>query len=119
MAFGDGAVQPVRAPPGEQPPVTHQPLDELLDEVLERLAKTRAHMMRGEAAAKGDAVARCRQTLAGLRHCPDADAGLATGQLDALCAAVSQRLEQADAHNNVGLIDEISNELLAIRDALD
>lgn len=119
MAFGDGAVQPARPQPGKSPAAAHAPVGELLDDALERLAKTRAHMMRGEAAARDAAVARCRQSIDELRGCTDAEAGLAAGRLDTLCAAIAQRLAQADAHDNVGLIDEITRELQAIRDALD
>lgn len=122
MAFGDGAsaFQPVRPPRDSSPVVVaHAPVDELLDDALERLAKARAHMMRGEAVAKDEAVTRCLQTVVALRTCPDADAGLATGRLDALCGAITRRLQQASAHSNVGLIDEISGELQVIRDALD
>ncbi|TAL72566.1 MAG: flagellar export chaperone FliS [Rhodanobacter sp.] len=122
MSYGDGTdtkAHPaaVRGAASAAPTAT---ATELLDALLEQLAQARAHTMRGQLAAKGEAIARCIHLAGRLRAHLDAGGAPALApRLAPLCDDARRDLQQASLHNNVGLIDGVTQGFEAIRDELD
>ena len=89
-----------------------------MDGVLERLVKARAHMLRGEVAAKGAAISRCVEIIGGLRDSldPKVEPTL-IGRLDSLYEYMSRRLLQANLRDDATIIDEVSKLLHQVRDS--
>ena len=89
-----------------------------VDGVLERLVKARAHMLRGEVAAKGEAILRCVEIIGGLRHSldPKVEPGM-LGRLDSLYEYMSHRLLQANLRDDATILDEVSKLLHQVRDS--
>jgi flagellar protein FliS len=118
FGYGAGAYQQVRSHGGVESADPHGLITLLMDGALERLVKARAHMVRGEVAAKGEAISRCIEILGGLRGSrgPKADPVL-VGRLDSLYDYMSRRLLQANLRDDAALIDEVSNLLQPIRDS--
>ncbi|UJJ57626.1 flagellar export chaperone FliS [Rhodanobacter denitrificans] len=118
FGYGAGAYQQVRSHGGVESADPHGLITLLMDGALERLVKARAHMLRGEVAAKGEAISRCIEIIGGLRGSldPKADPAL-VGRLDSLYDYMSRRLLQANLRDDASLIDEVSNLLQPIRDS--
>ena len=118
FGYGAGAYQQVRSHGGVESADPHGLITLLMDGALERLVKARAHMLRGEVAAKGEAITRCIEILGGLRGSLDAKADPAlVGRLDSLYDYMSRRLLQANLRDDASLIDEVSKLLQPIRDS--
>ncbi|MEO8778405.1 MAG: flagellar export chaperone FliS [Rhodanobacter sp.] len=89
-----------------------------MDGLLERLVKARAHLLRGEVAAKGQAISRCVEIIGGLRDSLDPKIGPAMlGRLDSLCDYASRRLLQANLHDDATIIDEVSKLMQQMRES--
>lgn len=118
FGYGAGAYQQIRSQGGVESADPHGLITLLMDGALERLVKARAHMLRGEVAAKGEAITRCIEILGGLRGSLDAKADpVLVGRLDSLYDYMSRRLLQANLRDDASLIDEVSNLLQPIRDS--
>ena len=118
FGYGAGAYQQIRSQGGVESADPHGLITLLMDGALERLVKARAHMLRGEVAAKGEAITRCIEILGGLRGSLDAKADpMLVGRLDSLYDYMSRRLLQANLRDDASLIDEVSNLLQPIRDS--
>jgi len=120
MGFGYGAsaYQQIRSHGGVESADPHGLITLLMDGALERLVKARAHMLRGEVAAKGEAISRCIEILGGLRGSLDAKADpVLVERLDSLYDYMSRRLLQANLRDDASLIDEVSSLLQPIRDS--
>ncbi|MBQ4854391.1 flagellar export chaperone FliS [Rhodanobacter sp. B2A1Ga4] len=118
FGYGAGAYQRVRSHGGVESADPHGLITLLMDGALERLVKARAHMLRGEVAAKGEAITRCIEILGGLRDSLDAKVDPAmVERLDSLYDYMSRRLLQANLRDDANLIDEVSNLLQPIRDS--
>ena len=118
FGYGAGAYQQVRSHGGVESADPHGLITLLMDGALERMVKARAHMQRGETAAKGEAISRCIEILGGLRDSldPKADPAM-VGRLDALYDYMSRRLLQANIRDDTTLIDEVSQLLQQVRDS--
>lgn len=118
FGYGAGAYQQVRSHGGVESADPHGLITLLMDGALERMVKARAHMQRGETAAKGEAISRCIEILGGLRDSldPKADPAM-VGRLDALYDYMSRRLLQANMRDDTTLIDEVSQLLQQVRDS--
>lgn len=118
FGYGAGAYQQIRSHGGVESADPHGLITLLMDGALERLVKARAHMMRGEVAAKGETLSRCIEIIGGLRDslnhtvAPDM-----TGRLDSLYEYMSRRLLQANLRDDVRPIDEVSRLLQQVRDS--
>ncbi|KRE84980.1 flagellar export chaperone FliS [Rhodanobacter sp. Soil772] len=118
FGYGAGAYQQVRSHSGVESADPHGLITLLMDGALERLVKARAHMVRGEVAAKGEAITRCIEILGGLRGSLDRKADpVLVERLDSLYDYMSRRLLQANLRDDASLIDEVSNLLQPIRDS--
>ncbi len=118
FGYGAGAYQQVRSHGGVESADPHGLITLLMDGALERLVKARAHMLRGEVAAKGEAISRCIKIFDELRGSldPKADPAM-VGRLDSLYDYMSRRLLQANLRDDATLIDEVSQLLQPIRDS--
>ncbi len=118
FGYGAGAYQQVRSHGGVESADPHGLITLLMDGALERMVKARAHMQRGETAAKGETISRCIEILGGLRDSldPKADPAM-VGRLDALYDYMSRRLLQANMRDDTTLIDEVSQLLQQVRDS--
>lgn len=118
MGYGDGINTKTHTPVASVAPAGT--VTDALDDVLEQLAQARACTMRGQLAAKGEAIAQCIRLVATLRARVDAGGAPAVApRLAPLCDDARQQLQQASLHNNAGLIDEVTAGFDAIRDELD
>jgi flagellar protein FliS len=118
FGYGAGAYQQVRSHGGVESADPHGLITLLMDGALERMVKARAHMQRGETAAKGETISRVIGILGGLRDSldPKADPAMVE-RLDALYDYMSRRLLQANARDDTTLIDEVSQLLQQVRDS--
>ena len=89
-----------------------------MDGILQCLTKARAHMLRGELAAKSEAISRCVAIIGGLRDSldPKVEPTL-VGRLDSLYEYMSGRLLQANLRDDASIIDEVSKLLHQVRDS--
>ncbi|WEN14616.1 flagellar export chaperone FliS [Rhodanobacter sp. AS-Z3] len=119
MGFGYGAnaYQQVRSHGGVESASPHGLITLLMDGALERLVKARAHIMRGEIAAKGETISRCIDIIGGLRDSLDRKVEPAlVDRLDSLYEYMSRRLLQANMHDDANIIDEVSALMQQVRD---
>lgn len=118
FGYGAGAYQQVRSHGGVESASPHGLITMLMDGALERLVKARAHMLRGEVAAKGETISRCIEVIGGLRDSldPKVDAALVE-RMDSLYDYMSRRLLQANLRDDATIIDEVSGLLQQLRDS--
>ncbi|MEO7051188.1 MAG: flagellar export chaperone FliS [Rhodanobacter sp.] len=120
MGFGYGAsaYQQVRSRGGVESADPHGLITLLMDGALERLVKARAHMLRGEVAAKGETISRCIEIIGGLRDSLDPTVEPAMiGRLDSLYDYMSRRLLPANLRDDATILDEVSKLLRQVRDS--
>lgn len=118
FGYGAGAYQQVRSHGGVESADPHGLITLLMDGALERLVKARAYMMRGEIAAKGEAISRCIEIIGGLRDSLDSKADTAmVERLDSLYEYMSRRLLQANLRDDAEILDEVSRLLQQLRDS--
>ncbi|MEO8811225.1 MAG: flagellar export chaperone FliS [Rhodanobacter sp.] len=118
FGYGAGAYQQVRSHGGVESADPHGLITLLMDGALERLIKARAHMLRGEVAAKGATISRCIEIIGGLRDSLDAKIDQAlVERMDSLYDYMSRRLLQANLRDDANIIDEVSTLLQQLRDS--
>ncbi len=118
FGYGAGAYQQVRSHGGVESADPHGLITLLMDGALERLVKARAHMLRGEVAAKGETIGRCIEIIGGLRDNLDAKIDQAlVGRMDSLYDYMSRRLLQANLRDDAVIIDEVRTLLQQLRDS--
>jgi flagellar protein FliS len=118
FGYGAGAYQQVRSHGGVESASPHGLITLLMDGALERLVKARAHMVRGEVAAKGESISRCIEIIGGLRDSLDAKVEpTMVERLDSLYEYMSRRLLQANMHDDATILDEVSKLLQQVRDS--
>lgn len=98
----------------------HRLIQLLMDGALDRVARARGHMQRGEVALKGGCITRAMDIIEGLRVSVDrsVDHPL-TRNLDELYTYMGRRLLQANLSNDVTLLDEVGGLLRQLKDAWD
>ena len=118
FGYGAGAYQQVRSHGGVESADPHGLITLLMDGALERLVQARAHMLRGEVAAKGEAISRCIEIIGGLRDSldPKVESSMVE-RLDSLYAYMSRRLLQANLRDDATILDEVSKLLRQVRDS--
>jgi flagellar protein FliS len=118
FGYGAGAYQQVRSHGGVESASPHGLITLLMDGAIERLVKARAHMVRGEVAAKGETISKCIEIIGGLRDGLDPKAEPAmVERLDSLYEYMSRRLLQANMQDDATIIDEVSKLLQQVRDS--
>lgn len=105
---------------GVEAATPHRLIQLLMENALDRIAKARGHMARGEIAAKGACIGRAIAVIDGLRVCLEhKDSLTLSRQLEALYDYLARRLLQANLDNDVQALDEVSHLLGEIKQAWD
>ena len=95
----------------------HKLIQMLLDGAIERIQLARAHMERGETAAKCAAIDWSLAIVDGLRSSLDLEAGgEIAANLDALYDYMTRRLVTANMDNDLGALDEVVKLLKEVRE---
>lgn len=98
----------------------HRLIQLLMDGALDRIARARGHMQRGEVALKGGCITRAMDIIEGLRVSVDRSLNHPlTQNLDDLYAYMGRRLLQANLDNDATLLDEVGGLLRQLKDAWD
>lgn len=82
----------------------------LLEGALDRIASAKGYMQTGEIARKGESLGRAISIIEGLRVSLDRDVGgELAANLNDLYEYMGRRLVEANARNDVSLLDEVSS----------
>lgn len=120
MGYGDGVDTKAHPAMHADPAPSGETITDLLDGLLEQLAQARAHLMRGQLAAKGEAIAACIRLVARLRaHLDAGGAPAIMARLAPLCDDARRDLQRASLHNDASLIDRVVQGFDAVRNGLD
>lgn len=94
-----------------------QLISRMLQGALDRITAARGHMVRGEIAAKGEALGRAIRLVDGLHGCLDMERGGGiAANLAALYDYMTRRLIEGNLHNDPRALDEVTGLLEDIRD---
>ncbi len=98
----------------------HRLIQMLMEGALDKIAVARGHMERGEVAEKGNAISWAISIIEGLRVSLDPEAGgEIAANLEALYDYMERRLVEANAQNDLAILDEVTGLLGQIKDAWD
>ncbi|MFA7553475.1 MAG: flagellar export chaperone FliS [Spongiibacteraceae bacterium] len=98
----------------------HRLIQMLMEGALQRLAEAKGAMLRQSTAAKGEAVGKAITIVAGLRSCLNKEVGGdVAANLDDLYSYMEGRLLEANATNNVTILDEVAELLKTIKSGWD
>ncbi len=98
----------------------HRLIQMLMEGALDKLAVARGHMERGEVAQKGNAISWAISIIEGLRVSLDPKAGgEIAANLEALYDYMERRLVEANAKNDLEMLDEVARLLRTIKEAWD
>jgi flagellar protein FliS len=98
----------------------HRLIQLLMEGALEKIAKSKGFLQRGEVAEKGRHIGWAVSIIDSLRTSLDHDqGGELAGNLEALYDYMERRLVQANAQNNEEILDEVADLLRDIKSAWD
>jgi len=98
----------------------HRIIQMLMIGALEKVSIAKGHIERGDVAGKGEAIGGAMSIVDGLRASLDKSVeGDLVQNLDALYEYMGMRLLEANLHNDVAILDEISGLLLEIKQGWD
>ncbi len=98
----------------------HRIIQMLMEGALDKIAIAKGHMERGEIAEKGSYISWAISIIEGLRASLDAKAGgELAANLEALYDYMQRRLVEANASNDVSMLDEVAGLLKNIKSAWD
>lgn len=98
----------------------HRLVQMLMAGALDRLARARGHLQRGEVAAKGQQIGLAIAMIDALRASLDADRGGAlAGRLAALYEYMERRLLEANLYNDSERLDEVAGLLAEVKAGWD
>jgi len=98
----------------------HRLIQMLMEGALDKLAVARGHMERGEIAQKGNYISWAISIIEGLRISLDPQAGgEIAANLEALYDYMERRLVEANASNDLAILDEVAGLLGKIKEAWD
>ena len=114
------AYSKVQVHSGVEEATPHQLIALLMGGVLSAIAVARGHVERGEIQAKGHNIGKAIDRIEGLRTSLDLErGGEPASNLSRLYDYMKVRLLEANLHNRVDLLDEVSALLLPIKSAWD
>jgi len=98
----------------------HRIIQMLMNGALEKISMAKGHIERNNVAAKGSAIGGAMSIIDGLRASLDKSVGgELVENLDALYDYMGMRLLEANLHNDVSVLDEVSGLLLEIKQGWD
>ncbi len=98
----------------------HRLIQMLMEGALSRITAAKAHLARGEIAAKGERIGLAMSIIEGLRASLDHEAsGEIAANLDSLYRYMGARLLEANASNDAEILDEVGSLLLRIKEGWD
>lgn len=98
----------------------HRLIQMLMEGVLDRVARARGHMERGETAPKGEQISRAVTILEGLRLCLDSSQSQDLAErLEQLYDYMQRRLAEANLHNDTEKLDEVLSLMKEIKSGWD
>jgi flagellar protein FliS len=98
----------------------HQLIQLLMQNVLTKIASAKGHMQRGEIAPKGEQIGRAISIVEGLRANLDHEKGGDIAlNLDRLYEYMGRRLLEANARNDLGILDEVYQLMQGVKQGWD
>ena len=100
----------------------HRLVQMLMEGGLDRMAQAKGALARGDIAQKGLMLGKASDILIGLRDGLDAeksDNKEYVQQLDGLYVYMTNRLMEANLHNDVDMIDEVARLLITVKEGWD
>jgi flagellar protein FliS len=98
----------------------HRLVQMLMEGALEKIATAKGHMSRREYEAKGSHINWAISIIGGLRGSLNLEeGGEMANNLDSLYAYMVRRLAEANIHNEIAILDEVTSLLLEIKSAWD
>jgi flagellar protein FliS len=98
----------------------HRLVQMLMEGGLDRIAQARGAMERKDIPKKGTLITKAIGIVGGLRDGLDTEKSVdALGNLDSLYVYMMRRLVEANAQNDLKILDEVSNLLLTLKDGWD
>ncbi|CAD5109263.1 flagellar export chaperone FliS [Zestomonas carbonaria] len=98
----------------------HRLVQMLMDGQLSRMAQARGALERGQLASKGELISRAIAIVGGLRGALDMERGGEVAvNLDRLYEYMTRRLVEANATNDLAILDEISQLMRTIKSGWD
>lgn len=124
MTYGRARASQIYAAVGNQSGIEgaspHRLIQLLLESALDRLAKTRGYIMRGEIAAKCSAINKVINIIAHLRASIDLELDTPiSANLDALYVYMGKRLFAANRDNDTAVLDEVITLMREIKSGWD
>lgn len=96
----------------------HELILRLLNGAVERISQARGAIARGETAAKAEMISKAVMIVGGLEGCVNHQAGGELAEnLSALYQYMSIRLAEANIHDDIAKLNEVTDLLLEIRSA--
>ena len=110
----------VGAQSGVESASPHRLIQMLLEGALDKINLAKGYMQRGEIALKGSHISWAISIIDGLRMSLDKEAGGEMAEnLDSLYEYMGRRLVEANLHDDVEILNEVSSLLLEIKSAWD
>jgi flagellar secretion chaperone FliS len=98
----------------------HKLIQMLMQGCLQRIAEARGAMQRREIAAKGEAIGKAINIVAGLQASLNKEVGsLLPQQLDALYDYMQRRLLEANLKNSDAMLDEVAQLMRTVKEGWD
>jgi flagellar protein FliS len=98
----------------------HRLIQMLMEGMLDRVARARGHMERGETGPKGEQIGRAVTILEGLRLCLDSKQSEELAErLEQLYDYMQRRLTEANLHNDIDRLDEVTRLMKEIKTGWD
>ena len=111
-----GAYTQIKAQSGVESASATQLITMLLDGALERVARARGHMSRGELAEQGEVIGKVIDIVASLDSYLDHDKGGEVSKtLESLYDYIVRQLFQANMKRDVAILDEVATLLSEVR----
>ncbi|AUZ47457.1 flagellar export chaperone FliS [Pseudomonas orientalis] len=100
----------------------HRLVQMLMEGGLDRMAQAKGALARGDIAQKGLMLGKAVDIIIGLRDGLDAEKSETPGyvqQLESLYAYMTNRLMEANLHNDADMIDEVAKLLITVKEGWD
>ncbi len=112
--------QSVSVSAGVEDATPHRLVQMLMEGALDKIALAKGQMERRDFAGKGEQINWAISIINGLRHSLDMkEGGEISRNLDDLYDYMIRRLSEANMRKDIGMLDEVSSLLLAVKSAWD